>query len=168
MYMATVHIILDLEPEVTSSDREKVLRAIRDKLKNNFGQRITVSSDEEASIWVAWLDENYTRLQSRLDEILDRVDAAGQARVLNHTEQWFAWFEGQFQETGKNFEDLESSPEGEDEDGEFMPSKPAFLTPRSSRNSFGRTIIYKHDDESEGSSAVGRSVRKQIRLPTRK
>lgn len=168
MYMATVHIILDLEPEVTSSDREKVLRSIRDKLKNSFGQRITVRSDEEASIWVAWLDENFTRLQSRLEEILDRVESAGQARVLNHTEQWFAWFEGHFQETGENFEDLESDEELDGENGEFMPSRPAFLTPGSSRNSFGRTIIYKHDDESEGGSALGRSVRKQIRLPTRK
>lgn len=168
MYMATVHIILDLEPEVTSSDREKVLRALRDKLKNSFGQRITVRSDEEASIWVAWLDENYARLQSRLEEVMDRVESAGQARVLNHTEQWFAWFEGQFQEIGENFEDLESDSELGDEDSEIMPSKPAFLTPGSSRNSFGRTIIYKHDDESEGGSALGRNVRKQIRLPTRK
>lgn len=168
MYMATVHITLDLEPEVTASDREKVLRAIRDKLKSAFGQRITVRSDEEASIWVAWLDDNFTRLQSRLEEILERVDSAGQARVLHHTEQWFAWFEGRFQETGESFEDLESTSEHHDEHGEFMPSRPAFLTPGSSRNSFGRTIIYKHDDESEGGSALGRSVRKQIRLPTRK
>ncbi|MEY2986751.1 MAG: hypothetical protein RJB13_272 [Pseudomonadota bacterium] len=168
MYLATVHIILDLEPEVTSSDREKVLRAIRDKLKSNFGQRITVRSDEEASIWVAWLDENYTRLQGRLEDILERVDSAGQARVLNHTEQWYAWFEGQFQEVGENFEDLEEAKEPGDTDGDFMPTKPTILTPGSSRNSFGRTIIYQHDDESEGSSALGRSVRKQIRLPTRK
>lgn len=168
MYMATVHITLDLEPEVTSSDREKVLRALRDKLKNSFGQRITIRTDEEASLWVAWLDDQFERLQSRLEDILERIDSAGQARVLQHTEQWYSWHEGRFQEVGENFEDLQIDTEDANDTGEFVPSRQAILTPRSSRNTFGRTIIYQHDEDSESGTALGRTVRKQIRLPTRK
>lgn len=174
MYMATVHIILDLEPEVSSADREKVLRTIRDRLRNTFGQRITVRTDEESSLWVVWLDDNYARLQDRLDDILERVDSAGQARVLNHTEQWFAWFEGKFEETGQH-DDAFGSEEDENEDfprpskpGEFLPPRSGFLTDRSSRNRTEKTIIYQHDDELEGSSGLTRSSRRQIRLPTRK
>ncbi|NBO39462.1 hypothetical protein EBU99_12865 [bacterium] len=169
--MATVHITLDLEPEVSSSDREKVLRSVRDRLKQAFGQRITVRTDEEASIWVAWLDENYSRLHDRLEDVLERVESAGQARVLDHTEQWFAWFDGKFTETGLDYEDLE----GDDDDrerfpraGEFMPTRSAFLTGSNSRKSFDKTIIYKHDEEPDVNPAVGRSDRRQIRIPTRK
>lgn len=171
MYMATVHITLDLEPEVSSADREKVLRTIRDRLKNAFGQRIVVRSDEEASLWVAWLDENFSRLQDRLDEVLERVDSAGQARVLSHTEQWFAWFEGKFEETGQLAEDL--NEEGDDDlnprrGGEFMPPRSAFLTAHGPRNRTEKTIIYDHEDETDRGLPLSRSPRRQIRLPTRK
>lgn len=170
MYMATVHITLDLEPEVSSSDREKVLRAVRDRLKQTFGQRITVRTDEEASLWVAWLDDNFTRLQDRLEDVLERVESAGQARVLDHNEQWFAWFEGKFTEMGADFEDLEAEHDEASSvrAGEFMPTRSGFLTGSGSRNRFEKTIIYKHDDEPEGNSALGRSDRRQVRLPTRK
>lgn len=171
MYMATVHITLDLEPEVSSTDREKVLRAVRDRLKQTFGQRMTVRTDEEASLWVAWLDDNFTRLHDRLEEILERVESAGQARVLDHTEQWFAWFEGRFVETGADFEDLSAADEDDQHSsatGEFMPTRPSFLTAGRSRNRFDKTIIYQHDDEPDRSSALGRSNRRQVRLPTRK
>lgn len=171
MYMATVHITLDLEPEVSSTDREKVLRAVRDRLKQAFGQRITVRTDEEASLWVAWLDDNFARLHDRLEEVLERVESAGQARVLDHDEQWFAWFEGKFVETGADFDDLLEDGEeeqGPSRPGEFMPTRSAFLTAGRSRNSVDKTIIYKHDDEPERSSALGRNDRRQVRLPTRK
>lgn len=171
MFMATVHITLDLEPEVSSNDRERVLRAIRDRLKQALGQRITVRTDEEASLWVVWLDENFARLQDRLEEVLERVDSAGQARVLSHTEQWFGWFDGKFQETGQTAADL-NEEEDDDEDahqsGEFLPTRSAFLTGRTLRNRLDRTIIYQHDDETEGGSGLGRNSRRQIRLPTRK
>ncbi len=47
MYLGVLYVTLDLEPEVTSSDREKLLRSLRDKLKNAFGQRMTVRTDGE-------------------------------------------------------------------------------------------------------------------------
>jgi hypothetical protein len=169
MYMATVHITLDLEPEVSSADREKVLRSVRDRLKQTFGHRITVRTDEEASLWVAWLDDNYTRLHDRLEEVLERVESAGQARVLDHSEQFFAWFEGKFSETGADFEDLAAEDDDTDSaDREFMPTRPGFLTAPGSRNRFNKTIIYSHDDEPERSSALGRNDRRQVRIPTRK
>jgi|1048.fasta_scaffold75839_1 hypothetical protein len=169
MYMATVHITLDLEPEVSSNDRERVLRTIRDRLRNSFGQRITVRTDEEASLWVAWLDDNFARLQDRLEEILERVDSAGQARVLSHTEQWYCWFEGKFQETGSLADEFEDEDDGNDElsvrGGEFMPTRSAFLTPRHNKNRFDKTIIYDREDETDTSSTLSR---RQVRLPTRK
>jgi hypothetical protein len=170
MYMATVHITLDLEPEVSSADREKVLRSIRDRLKQTFGQRITVRTDEEASLWVAWLDENFSRLQERLEDVLERIDSAGQARVLDHTEQWFAWFEGKFSEIGgdASFLDEDEDETSQGRTGEFMPTRSAFLTGGISRNRFEKTIIYEHDDEPDRSPAMGRNVRRQVRLPTRK
>ncbi|MFZ9520349.1 MAG: hypothetical protein ACO3A4_07720 [Silvanigrellaceae bacterium] len=169
MYMATVHITLDLEPEVSSNDRERVLRTIRDRLRNSFGQRITVRTDEEASLWVSWLDDNFARLQDRLEEILERVDSAGQARVLSHTEQWFCWFEGKFQETGSladefDEDDNESNPDSL-RGGEFMPTRSALLTPRHAKNRFDKTIIYEREDEQDASSTLSR---RQLRLPTRK
>jgi hypothetical protein len=171
MYMATVHIILDLEPEVSTSDREKVLRSIRDRLRQVFGQKITVRTDDEASLWVVWLDDSFPRLEERLDDVLERVESAGQARVLNHTEQWFAWHEGHFVETGTIAQELEDEQLTEhslSSTRDFMPPRSAFLTDRSTRNRFEKTIIYHHEDELEGRSALGSSTRRQIRLPTRK
>lgn len=168
MYMATVHITLDLEPEVSSADRERVLRTIRDRLRQTFGQRITVRTDEEASLWVIWLDDNFTRLKDRLDDVLERVESAGQARVLNHTEQWFAWFEGKFAETGQLAADLGESDDEDSSDREFVSPRTAFLTGRHTQNRFDKTIIYQHEDDADERMPLGRSSRRQLRLPTRK
>jgi hypothetical protein len=170
MYMASVHITLNLEPEVSSADRERVLRTIRDRLRQAFGQKITVRTDEEASLWVIWLDDNFSRLKSRLEDILERVESAGQARILNHTEQWFGWFDGKFTEAGQLAQDLEDEEMSESgfAGGEFVPPRSAFLTARGDKNRFEKTIIYQHDDDSEDRSALSRTARRQIRIPTRK
>jgi hypothetical protein len=169
MYMASVHITLNLEPEVSSADRERVLRTIRDRLRQTFGQKITVRTDEEASLWVVWLDDNFTRLKGRLDDVLERVESAGQARILNHSEQWFAWFDGKFMEAGQLAEDFDDNDEDTGfGDGEIVPPRSAFLTARSDKSRFEKTIIYQHDDDAEDRSTLSRTARRQIRIPTRK
>ena len=99
MYLASLHVTLDLEPEVAQSDRERLLRALRDRVKQIHSARVTVRTDDDSSIVIALLDDNLERAKSRLEEIGDLLDNAGQARILVTTAQVFAWFEGRFQET---------------------------------------------------------------------
>jgi hypothetical protein len=153
LYLGTVRLSFDLEPEVAQADRERVLRTLRDKVRNTLGHRVTVRTDDEDSVYVAVLDDNLERLKTRLDELADLLDNAGQARLLLATPQMFAWFEGAFEELA------ESKQARLDEESES-----------SQRGSMGKsvlskTIVYSDDDHDTPSLPLSR---KGIRLPTRK
>ncbi len=110
MYLGVLYVTLDLEPEVTSSDRERLLRALRDKLKQVFGQRVTVRTDAEAAVMVAFFDESYARTKARCEEILEKIEGSGEARVEFSRSQIFSWFDGSFQECASE-EDEEDAEE---------------------------------------------------------
>jgi hypothetical protein len=117
MYLGVLYVTLDLEPEVTSSDREKLLRSLRDKLKNAFGQRMTVRTDGESAVMVAFFDEGYARTKLRCDEILEKIEGSGEARVDFSQSQVFSWFDGSFQEC---VSDEENDDEEENDDGQTI------------------------------------------------
>ena len=98
MYLGVLYVTLELEPEVTSTDRERLLRALRDRVRQAFGQRITVRTDGESAVMVAFFDESYGRARSRCDEVLENIEASGEARVEYSNAQVFAWFDAAFQE----------------------------------------------------------------------
>lgn len=136
MYLASLHVTLDLEPEVAQGDRERVLRALRDKVKQLHSSRVTVRTDDDSAIAVALLDDNLERAKARLGEIADLLDDAGQARILTTTAQVFAWFEGRFQETADSRAERE-----EDEASEHM----AFI----GKGRPAKTIVYADEDEDD-------------------
>jgi hypothetical protein len=171
MYLAVLHVTLDLEPEVAQSDREKVLRALRDRVRSHHGARVTVRTDDDSAIAVAFLDDNWERVKSRLEELADSLDNAGQARLLTATKQVFAWHDGIFVETaesrqengeGQSFDDIPGLGSGRPLGGQASLGKPRPA----------RTIVYAEEEDfvsDAGHSAQGRGLsRKQVRIPTRK
>ncbi len=140
-------------------DRDRVLRSLREKLKQKFTHRITVRADEgETSLAVALFDDNYERLKSRLDEIHERVEAAGEARIRFHQGQIFCWFNGKFVETN------DSLAYSEQNLNEF---KNASNIARSFRSQ-EKTIVYTDKDDDMPASMPSRFSRRNLRIPTRK
>lgn len=135
MYLASLHVTLDLEPEVAQGDRERVLRALRDKVKQYHSARVTTRTDDDSAIAIALLDDNLERAKTRLAEIADLLDDAGQARILTTTAQVFAWFDGRFQETA------DSRAERDDDDNGQIG-----FTPKERP---AKTIVYADEDEDD-------------------
>ncbi len=99
MHLAVAMVCLDLEPEVQPTDRERILRAIRDRIKQNFGSKIAVRSDDTDKIFFSFFDDNYTRIKSRVHALGEAVESLGEARILECSEQYFTLHEGEFVET---------------------------------------------------------------------
>jgi hypothetical protein len=154
VYLGTSRISFDLEPEVSQQDRERVLRALRDKLRSALGHRVTVRTDDEDSVFIAFFDENLERVKDRLESIAESLENAGQARIFSSTEQIFCWFEGAFLEIP------ESKLKREEDDTSSQ-------TPGYGKGFLGITIKYADDDDDIPASKVALG-RKGLRLPTRK
>jgi hypothetical protein len=139
MYLGVLYVVLELEPEVTSNDRERLLRSLRDRVRAAFGQRLTVRYDGESAIMCSFFDESYARTRSRCDEILEKIESSGEARIELSNPQVFMWFEGAFQECA----DDEDEDDGEGESGETIryadndederPEKPRLIPSRFAR-----------------------------------
>lgn len=148
MYLGTVYVSLDLEPEVSPSDRERVLRHMRDRLRQQYGNKLTIRSDKDNALSFAMLEDNFERLKAHLHEIPDRMETLGEARVAYFRTQIFAWFEDRFVETkdGEHFED--------------------------NTDNSAVTIPYSQDEfavSSDGFSPFQTTFnRRQMRIPTRK
>ncbi|WP_186644317.1 hypothetical protein [Fluviispira vulneris] len=160
MYLASLYIVIDLDPEVVPSDRDRLLRSLREKLKQKFTHRITIRADEdETSLAIAMFDDNYERIKARLDEIHEKVDAAGEARIRFHQGQIFCWFNGRFVETN---ESLAYSEENLSEFNQRTNISKAFRARE-------KTIVYTDKDDDDMSSPVSsRFSRRNLRIPTRK
>ncbi|APJ03700.1 hypothetical protein [Silvanigrella aquatica] len=159
MYLASLYIVLDLDPEIMVTDRDRVLRSLREKLKQKFTHRITVRADEEeTSLAIALFDDNYERIKSRLDEIHEKVEAAGEARIRFHQGQIFCWFNGKFVETNDSLAYSEQN---------LSDFKNATQITRSFRAQ-EKTIVYTDKDDDMNSSIPSRFSRRNIRIPTRK
>ena len=98
MFLSSLYILLNLDTEVSSFDRERVLRSLRERLKNSFGQSITLRTDTDSAIAVAFLEDSLERAHNRAEAVLSRLEEAGEARVLSVQTQIFAWHEGEFRE----------------------------------------------------------------------
>lgn len=101
MYLGTLHVTLDLEPEVLSADRERIFRRIRDRMRQLYGQRITVRTDDAETIAIAFLDSSYGRARERLEEMTERLESFSEARIAVSTPQVFQWFDGEFRSTAE-------------------------------------------------------------------
>ncbi len=140
------------------NDRDRVLRSLREKLKQKFSHRVTVRADEEeTSLAIALFDENYERIKSRLDEIHEKVEAAGEARIRFHQGQIFYWFNGKFVETNDSLAYSEKNL------SEFKNSTNIARPFRVQE----KTIVYTDKDE-DLSSIPSRFSRRNLRIPTRK
>ncbi len=140
------------------NDRDRVLRSLREKLKQKFSHRVTVRADEgETSLAIALFDENYERIKSRLDEIHEKVEAAGEARIRFHQGQIFYWFNGKFVETNDSLAYSEKNL------SEFKNSTNITRPFRVQE----KTIVYTDKDE-DLSSIPSRFSRRNLRIPTRK
>ena len=156
VYLGTCRVSFDLEPEVSQVDRERVLRALRDRLRSTLGHRVTVRTDDEDAVYVAFFDDNLERVKARLDGLIESLDNAGQARIFSTTQQFFSWFEGSFIELP------ESKTNREVEDQDFGRQASGFGSPF-----IGKTIRYADEDEDAPISKISLG-RKGMRLPTRK
>jgi hypothetical protein len=158
MYLATIYVTLDLEPEVTTSHRERLLRSIRDRLRQNFGQRITIRTDDEASITIAFFDESHGRVKARAEEMIERLESFGEARILSSTIQVFQWFDGKYQET------RESMSENEEESDDSESFSGRLRAPVGGGRSRGRDSTIRYDDEDgEAEPIPSRFGRRPIR-----
>ena len=154
VYLGTTRVTFDLEPEVSTADRERVLRALRDKLRTHFGNRITVRTDDEDSIFVALFDDNLERVKDRLENLQETLENAGQARILDSTQQISNWFEGAFIELAES----KAERNNNDYDSQDLGGGKSFT---------GKTIRYADEDEEIPPSKISLG-RKGLRLPTRK
>lgn len=168
MYLATLHVTLDLDPEVALSERAKVLRSLRDKLKQHYGYRITIRTDDDAGLAVAFFDENYGPIKSRIKDVIDAIDGAGEARISVTQGQVFCWYDGRFQETRESLasdcDQTYGAGSGQDFDGGNNGRE------SSTRRGQPKTIVYNNDDD-DALAVIppsGGFNRRNVRLPTRK
>ena len=150
MHLAVVSVSLDLEPELYSTDRERLLRSVRDRVKQAHNSRITIRTDDDAMIVMAFFDDNYARLKARAEELVDAVEGTGEARVDVSTLQFYSWHDGKFQETRDSLLEEENSQ----------------IAPRSKHQD--RTIVYQDKDDDLNLSEAPKFSRRNMRLPTRK
>lgn len=150
MHLVSLVIQIDLEPEVPTIDRERILRRLKNQLRSDFGHRVTVSDDNEVTLAVAFFDENYERAKHKIDKILERVEFTGEARIANVNSKIFAFYEGEFRETG-----AKRSQQNE-----------------SDRVFDNKTIRYQQDDDDDNLAPLSplptRYGKRQLRIPARK
>ena len=162
IYLTSLYVLLNLDTEVSSFDRERVLRSLRERLKSTFGQSITVRTDDDTAVVVAFLEEGLERAHSRAEAVLTRLEEAGEARILSSMRQIFAWDEGEFRELDHERDYDDASERSE----QFAAA--------TSRRSGGRSHHGSRDfddlgDDDEGAGDVTRRTgRRNMRLPVRK
>ena len=160
MYLASLYLTLDVEPDVSPSDRERLLRALREKLKQKLNQRVTVRTDEEAcAIVMAFFEKNYESCRLRIESMQEFIDSMGEARISYAKGQIFSFFDGKFAEVKDHIDPLFSH-------SDIYTS--AQKNKRSSFQKIEQTIVYTDKDEDSGLLNSSRFSRKQIRIPTRK
>lgn len=157
MYLAALCVALDIEPEVTRSDRERLLRSLREKLKQKLHHRVTIGVDyEDVCLFMSFFDENFERCKARIDSLYESIEAAGEARIRFYEEQIYRWFDGQFVEAASG---ILQAPEMEVPThrklGHFQPSKE-------------KTIVYADSEEDDMVPISSRFSRRNLRIPTRK
>lgn len=146
MYLAAFYVALDVDPEVTSFDRQRLLRSLREKLKQKFQHRLVAGIDaDEMAISVSFFDDSFERSKARIESIQESIEAAGEARIRFCQEQIYMWFDGQFVET-------------ENENQKFYQSM----------NAKEKTIVYADAEEEDMVPIPSRFSRKNFRIPTRK
>lgn len=158
MFLATLFVSMDLDPEVPTVDREKVLRSLRDKLRQFFTHRISVRTDDDAALFVSLFDESFERAKSRIEDVLEKIEHTGEARVADHFAQVFEWFDGHFVETREELDVNELVGDGK---GSLMR--------RPNEAGQSKMIVYKEDEEDDDMSPLPtRFNRRTMRIPTRK
>lgn len=141
MYLGILYLSLDLEPEVPSADRERVLRTLRDKMRQFYSHRITIRSDNEQSLVVAFLDDSFSHTKRRIEEITEKVEGCGEARLDFSHSQILCWHDGTFRETSENnLSDLDTR----DSTAPFRAKIPTNHT-----NHFSDVTIKYNDDEED-------------------
>lgn len=160
MYLAALYILLNLDTEVSSFDRERVLRSLRERIKGRFGHSVTVRTEADTALVVAFLEDRQERLDQKSESIIVAVEEAGEARILSVQKQVFAWDQGEFRE-------LEHEASFE----EFAPGAQNLGTPMTPMN---RSKYHSEDDDDTGEQEellqdmTGRFSRRSLRLPVRK
>lgn len=162
MFLATLKVSMDLEPEVPTQDRERVMRSLRDKVRQSFNHRVIVRTDDDVSLFMALYDDSFERARERVEDLIELIDTAGEARIeLSHA-QVFSWFDGNFVET-KDRLDLPNDGGRGDEQG-------AIGGGMSRHTQQDKMIVYNNEDDGDETSqgAASRFNRRQMRIPTRK
>jgi hypothetical protein len=157
MFLVSLYLSFQLDHDMAQSERERVLRSIRDKVKNKHGSKITTRTDEDISIAFAFFDSNANRAEQRANELLEEIEGFSQARIDTHLIQVFEWFEGSFEElplSGKSASNHEVRG--------AHHTKSVFSTKGSSKSDL---IYYSEDDDSKNPVFESKNRRS---LPTRK
>lgn len=162
IYLTSLYVLLNLDTEVSSFDRERVLRSLRERTKSTFGQSVTVRTDDDSALVFAFLEDSVERAHSRAEAVLTRLEEAGEARILSSMRQVFAWVDGEFRELEheRDYDDTSETSAG-------FVSAP-------SRRLGGRTERPQRDEDehADEDNLVGdmtrRTQRRNMRLPVRK
>ena len=160
MYLASLYICFDLDPSIPSTDKDRLLLSLREKLKQKFKNKLTVKIDDlENALAVAFFDHNYEKLKSHLSHILEHIESSSEARIGFYQEQIFSWFDGQFVDSQQNkLFDLST------EKNKLLKSR---RIPTHSESQ-AKTIIYSDNEDDENMPIPSRFARRNLRIPTRK
>jgi len=161
MYLVALYVALDVDPELALADRQRLLRSLKEKLKQKFQHRMTVGvDDQEMAFCVSFFDENFERSKHKVDLILEGIEDSGEARIHFSQAQRYLWHEGRFVETNER-ELLD-----QEERGFHHPDNKKFSLSSHAKD---RMIIYADAEEDEDTPALSsRFSRKNFRIPTRK
>ncbi len=100
MYLSLLHFELDLDPNISIPQKEKVLRSLREKLKCKFSNRIIVKVDGDKNGYhISFFEESFECCQSQIEMILVYAESTGESRIKNSIFQILSWFEDRFVET---------------------------------------------------------------------
>jgi hypothetical protein len=123
---------------------------------------VTVRSETDSALAIAFLDDDLERLRGRSEAVLSRLEEAGEARILSSTRQIFAWTEGEFREL-EHERDYDDAPEA---------SQNLVGSPMGRRGGHTTEVSRDYDDVLDRDALLEefgrRPVRRNMRLPVRK
>ena len=103
MNFAALYLTLDFDDMLSGNDRSFILRACKEKILSRFKRKCAIQSSlEDSALLIISLDNKLEKLKSTCKQVLEYFDSIGEARILNHSIQYFSCFEKSFFEINAN------------------------------------------------------------------
>ena len=91
MNFAALYLTLDFDDMLSGNDRSFILRACKEKILSRFKRKCAIQSSlEDSALLIISLDNKLEKLKSTCKQVLEYFDSIGEARILNHSIQYFS------------------------------------------------------------------------------